>query len=176
MLRGRLHPPGAFVLGMASGAGFGAFLAEDPGDVPQQRFARTHRPARGGEPVHLGMVADILVARQAGLVADRDERLDVADLAIVLERMMREAQLARAPAVIPCHLVHAMRTGLLVRACEIGPDRHGEEGDEDHQHADPRGRALARHDAGKIEAAHRIAIAEFALFLRHCDQRAPVRL
>ena len=168
------HAACAFMFGMAGGTAFGAFLAEGFRHLPQQRLARAHRPARSGEPRPVGMIADVFVAGEAGFVADRDEGFDMAGLAIVLERVVRKAELAGAPTGIPCHLVDAICTGLLVLARQAAPDRYHEERTEYDEHADPCRGALAWHGTGEVEPADGVAIAEFALLLRDGDQRLAV--
>ena len=88
---------------------------------------RTLAGAGIGEARMLGMVGHVLVTGEAGLVAHRDERLDVARLAVAFERVMRVGQLARAPRGIHHDRVGSLGAGALVGAVEMAPHRDCQE-------------------------------------------------
>jgi hypothetical protein len=90
-LAGRLHPPGAIMLGVTVGAGTRAGFVERVGDLPLHRIAPAHRPAGDRLARRRGVVRNIRVAGQAGLVAHRDERFGVTRLALVLEPVVGRA-------------------------------------------------------------------------------------
>ena len=90
----RLHPLGAFVFGMAIETGPRPRLAKGMGDRPLDAVPQAARPARTGQPFGPGVIVQILVAADAGLVLHRLERLDVAGLALVLKAVVGKAELA----------------------------------------------------------------------------------
>src|SRR5690606_13964378 len=127
----RLHPPGALVLGVAVGAGAWPRLAERVGYLPLHGIAPRQRAAGERLARLRRVVGDILVAGQAGLVAHRDERLDVACLALVLEPVVHRAQRAGTPARVHQHRAGPGAIGLARRARQVRPDRYSKEGKQD---------------------------------------------
>ena len=90
----RRHPAGTLVLGVAVRACAGAGLAERVGDLPLEPLPGAAGPASIGYPRGQGVIVDVFVTSQAGFVAHRLERLDVARLALALELMVRLAERA----------------------------------------------------------------------------------
>ena len=81
---------------------------------------------RPRQPARIGMIVDVGVAGRAGRVAHRDERLDVAGLAIVAQRGMALRE-AAARATSGRHGSPARSAPPRVRVLIEGPDRPGEE-------------------------------------------------
>jgi len=108
LLAGGFHARGAFVFGVASGAGTRPFLAKHACNRPLKAFAQSVRSAPIGQPGCGGVIPDLGMAGQASLVAHRYEGIDVASLAIVLQAVVRPAECAGTPAGVEYNLARAL--------------------------------------------------------------------
>ena len=122
------------------------------------------------------MVADFLVAGEASLVAHRDEGIDVAGFAIILQPMMREAELAGAPARIHDRRAFGIVIGLHPIAGEIGVDGHCEEGEQDGDKADPCHCPFAGQGGSESETFDRIGSLGLFVLLLDGDRDRPVTI
>src|SRR5690606_30964391 len=93
-------------------------LAESVGNLPEQALAQRTAALRRRHPCRVGVIVSVLVTGEAGLVLNRLERLHVAGLALLLQRMMCEAELARAPRGIAPH-----RRFRIIATRELAEDR-----------------------------------------------------
>ena len=143
---------------MAIGAGAGIFPAEDVRHRPQHLLAERAPFHRSGEPGMLGMVPDILVATDAGLVAHRFERANVAGLAFVFQAVMGKAKRTGAPARVAYY-----RCIWAIAARQMADDRHRQENGQDRKRQDPGHGAFARQHAEQGEAAPFVKFIRFRI-------------